>query len=140
MAELLAFGAPAELVRGAHQASLDEVRHAELGFALASAYAGRALGPARLPAAARAEGAATLDAFIEAVISEGCVGETIAALVASAQLEVALAPAVRRALTAIARDEANHAELAWRTIGWVIRTFGDEHRMTARVAFERASP
>jgi hypothetical protein len=37
--ELMALGAPAELVAGAQAAAADEVRHARVSFALASAYA-----------------------------------------------------------------------------------------------------
>jgi len=44
--ELMALGAPAELLAGAQAAAADEVRHARLSFALASAYAGREVEPA----------------------------------------------------------------------------------------------
>ena len=43
--ELLRYGAPPELVVGAHRAALDEVAHARLAFALASSWSGRDLGP-----------------------------------------------------------------------------------------------
>lgn len=136
--ELLALGAPAELVRRAHQAALDEVRHAELGFALASGYAGHALAPSTLGKAADVRCNGDLESILRAVIHEGCVGETIAAVVASAQQMVATDRAVRAALTTIAIDEASHAELAWRTVAWVLRAFGSEAERTAKEAFESA--
>ncbi|MFZ5897429.1 MAG: hypothetical protein ACOY0T_40625 [Myxococcota bacterium] len=43
--ELLALGAPGDLVERANRAALDEVRHARLCFALASVYAGDDFGP-----------------------------------------------------------------------------------------------
>jgi hypothetical protein len=43
---LLAHGAPADLVRDANAAALDEIEHARAAFALASALAGEPLGPA----------------------------------------------------------------------------------------------
>ena len=136
--ELLAFGAPAELLRRAHQAALDEVRHAELGFALASAYAGRALGPSRLGKATAVRCCQDIESFIFAVIREGCVGETLAAVVASAQQLVASDVAVREALATIARDEANHAELAWQTVSWAVQHFGAGAKEVAASAFELA--
>lgn len=45
---LLALGAPSRLLRSCAMATLDEIRHAELCFALASEYLGRALAPAPL--------------------------------------------------------------------------------------------
>jgi hypothetical protein len=48
--ELLALGAPAELVEKAHVAALDEIEHARICFALASAYGGERYGPGPLDA------------------------------------------------------------------------------------------
>jgi hypothetical protein len=45
--QLLALGAPRDLVEDAQRAMADETRHAELAFALASAYGGAARGPGR---------------------------------------------------------------------------------------------
>ncbi|MFN7146774.1 MAG: hypothetical protein ACK4YP_23575, partial [Myxococcota bacterium] len=47
--ELLAVGAPADLVDAAHAAARDEVRHARLAFALAEAYAGAPVAPGGFP-------------------------------------------------------------------------------------------
>jgi len=44
---------------------------------------------------------------------EGCVAETYAGLVALHQAQTARDPQVRRAFASIARDESEHAELAW---------------------------
>ncbi|HWC75384.1 MAG TPA: hypothetical protein VG454_15725, partial [Gemmatimonadales bacterium] len=49
--ELMALGAPPDLVARANRAAIQEVEHARLCFAVASAYAGRALEPAPLPEA-----------------------------------------------------------------------------------------
>ncbi len=43
--ELLAVGAPADLIRDSNAAASDETRHAELCFALASEYLGESEGP-----------------------------------------------------------------------------------------------
>jgi hypothetical protein len=46
--ELMALGAPADLLARTAEAQADEIRHAKECFALASAYAGRAIGPGML--------------------------------------------------------------------------------------------
>ena len=122
---LLAAGAPAELVLGAHQAALDEVRHARLCFGLASAYAGEVIAPGPFPLSG-AVSVGPISTLAVSTIHEGCVGETVAAVLASEQLARATDPAVRAALTQIAADEARHAELAWRTVAWAVKIGGPE--------------
>jgi hypothetical protein len=123
--ELLAFGAPAELVVLSQRASLDEVAHARDCFALASAYAGVPIGPGLL----ELEHAGIASSLVELAVNtvkEGCIGETLASLIASAQLARATDPRVCAVLERIARDEARHAELAWKVVRWAIEQGGDE--------------
>jgi hypothetical protein len=115
---LLALGAPVEIVEAAQRASLDEIEHAKACFALASRFAGEALGPARLDVAGSMTQVSLAD-VAEVVVLEGCVGETIAALQATAQLAVATDIDVTTSLRRIARDEAAHAQLAWTFVRWV---------------------
>ncbi len=83
---LLAAGAPAELVLGTHRAALDEIVHARLCFALASAYRGEAIAPGPFPVAGDVHVSANLAAIAVSTVEEGCIGETVAAIVASEQL------------------------------------------------------
>ncbi len=122
--ELLAFGAPAGLVDGAHRAARDEIRHARLAFALASTYAGRRVSPAGFPFPGHVPLTADLATLAAATTREGAVGETIVALLAVEALQTATDPAVRHVLDVIARDEARHAELAWRSVRWMIAAGG----------------
>ncbi|GDX83621.1 hypothetical protein LBMAG42_54320 [Deltaproteobacteria bacterium] len=46
------------------------------------------------------------------------------ALLSARAAEAAADPAARGLLALIARDEARHAELAWRTLGWLLRAHG----------------
>ena len=138
--QLLALGAPPAFVRDAALAAADEVRHAELCFALAARAGGagsEAFGPMPL-ALDGALDARTLEEVIAEVIVEGCVGETLAALVASRQLEGARDPAVRDALEQICADEAKHAELAWSFVRWAVGIGGESARKSAMDAFDRA--
>lgn len=134
--ELLALGAPPELVADAQRAGLEEVDHARRCFALASRYAGEALGPAPLDLSGLTF-AGSPAATLAAVIADGCVGETLSALLAAAQLGVATDPEARDTLAAIADDEARHAALAWRSAAWLLRAH-PALRPMARRAFAAA--
>jgi hypothetical protein len=116
---LLALGAPPELVGDAQRAIGDETEHARLAFGLASAFAGKPLGPGPLAIDGALDGFDLRD-FVATLIREGCVGETVAAIEAREALEHVTDPAVRSVLETIARDELRHAVLAWRTLGWVV--------------------
>jgi hypothetical protein len=117
--QLLAVGAPPDLVRDAQAAMSDETDHTLLCFALASAYAGRSIGPGRLSLTS------ALDAqddrmILITTIREGCIGETLAAIEAAEAAAHAEDPAVRAVLAQIAVDEERHALLAWRYVAWAI--------------------
>jgi hypothetical protein len=116
----------------------DEIEHARLCFALASAYARRPLGPGQLAIDDALAGADDLVAAAVAAVHEGCVDETLAALQAEAARAAATDPAVRRALDRIADDEARHAALAWRFVRWAIDTGGEEVRTAVAAAFADA--
>jgi len=129
--QLLSLGAPVELVDASQRAALDEVRHAELAFALASRYAGRAIGPGPLPLTGALD-ASSVEAILRTTVREGCIGETRAALEASRAAETCEEPTVRSVLETIAADEARHAELAWRVVRFIVSA----HPETASVLAE----
>ncbi len=136
--ELLAVGAPSHLVEAAHHASLDEIRHARLCFALAGAYAGEPVGPSAFPFGGAALVSSDLALVAANAAREGCIGETLAAVQAAEQLGQATDPAVRAALAIIAEDEARHAELAWRTVAWAVATGGAPVRDAVAQVFASA--
>ncbi len=133
--ELMAFGAPSDLVRAAHQAALDEVGHAEMGFALASAYLDEPVSPASLPEARSIQGAASLAELAVAALEEGCFGETMAAVAASAQRDAASDPAVVEALSIITEEESRHAELGFRIVAWALSEGGPAVKNALQKAF-----
>jgi hypothetical protein len=135
--DLLALGAPADLVADAQRAAADEVRHAQRCFSLASRYHGDALGPGPLAMDGSLPSATLVDAAVSAV-REGCIGETMASLSAASQLERASDAMVRRTLSGIAEDEARHAELAWRFVAWAIERGGAVVRSAVAEAFREA--
>jgi hypothetical protein len=112
--ELAHHGAPRALVRTARAAMRDEVRHARAMGVLARRHGGQPRGHdgARLLVRPRV-------LIAEENAREGCVGETVGAIVAFYQAARAADPAVRRVMRAIARDEARHAILSWRVAAWL---------------------
>ncbi len=120
--ELLSLGAPPELVEGAHLAALDEIRHAKTCLSLARACGAAEVEPG--PLAAVPQRSADFARFAADTFIEGCVGETIAALVVTRAAASAEDATVRQALEEIAADEARHAALAWRMVSWAIERGG----------------
>jgi hypothetical protein len=133
--ELLALGAPADLVAASQHASLDEIEHARLCFGIASRLGGQAWGPAPLDLGDALRGGSLAESAAHAV-REGCIGETVASLVARAQLARAEDGGVRRALARIAEDEEAHAALAWRFVAWALSAGGAPVRAAVAAAFE----
>jgi hypothetical protein len=138
--ELLAAGAPADLLAETQRAMGDEIVHAELCFGLAGAYAGEATGPGPLAIDGALAGRHDLAAIAAAAVREGCIGETIAALTAEAMLAAAEDDAVRGALARIAEDEAAHARLSWRFVAWAIAAGPEDVRDAVAAAFAVAPP
>jgi hypothetical protein len=134
---LLSVGAPPELIIEAQRASLDEVRHARACFALASRYAGESRGPSALSLEGALE-VVSLEEIAQLTVEEGCVGETLGAVLAREQLIVARDPAVVAALRRIAKDEARHATLAWRFARWAVLRSDDSLRAALFRAAEHA--
>lgn len=132
--ELMAFGAPPELLIEAHQAALDEISHARVTFALASAYAGESLGPQAFPEVRGMAPAADWATWARETIEDGCLGETIAAAEAHEAAQCAEDPVVRAALLGIAEDEVRHAELAWKILRFALQAGGAEVAAVVRTA------
>lgn len=121
--ELMAVGAPAELIRDCHLAALDELRHAEVCAEIAWSLGAAPVVPRVVPALAPREASwvrIAVDTFLE-----GCVGETLAALVLRAAAAECPEPELRAALEAIAEDEERHAALAWRTLRVALERGGE---------------
>lgn len=133
--QLMALGAPADLLADVQRAAADEVEHARLAFALAARFSGRAVGPGPFPV----DPAAALEtdpvAVAVAAVREGCLAETVSAALAAREAARAVDPDVRAALERIADDEARHAALSWRLVAWLVRTGDAEVRQAVHAAF-----
>ncbi len=135
--QLMSLGAPPELLHAAQRAAADEVEHARVGYALASRYADRPIGPSKLDLAGmplETDPRAVLGSLIE----EACVGETIGAAEALALAGLVQDPVLREVHARIAEDEQRHAELAWKTLRFLLAGADEDTRRFARATFDRA--
>ena len=132
---MLSVGAPADLVVLSQRASLDEIEHARAAFGLARRYGSRDLGPSAF-AVSDSLASLTLAEIAALTVAEGCVGETLGALLAAEQLEHATDPEVVRMLRRLTEDEARHSELAWRFVAWALETGSDGVGRAVRRALE----
>jgi hypothetical protein len=135
--QLLALGAPPDLVADALRAADDERNHARLCFGLAGAFGGEPVGPAPLAVDGALDDTG-LEAAVVTAVAEGCVGETLAALEAAEALAWATDAATRAVLATVVRDELSHAELAWRFVAWALSAAGRELRAAVERAFAEA--
>lgn len=127
--DLVALGAPPALVEAANADGRDEIRHAELCFALARGLDGRVQGPAPFPEARsirRIRAGRTLDLAQLAVSSliDGALHEGISARVLARLVRTCTDPATRDVLKTLAADEGRHAAHAWDVVEWCVAEGG----------------
>lgn len=136
--QLLALGAPPELLADTHRAALDEIEHARLAYSVASASGERPIGPAALDLESVELGTCTLADLAGETFRDGCVGETLGVVVARDLLSRETSPTLAAVLARIVDDEERHAELAWRTVAWALRTGGLAVRTRVEAELARA--
>lgn len=123
--QLLALGAPADLVQEATRAMNDEIEHAKLCFGVASAALGRAVGVGALEIENCLEGSSDPWTILQATVVEGCVGETSSAAIAARARGRCTDACIATVLDRIVADESRHADLAWKFSEWVLETHPD---------------
>lgn len=128
--DLMAHGAPAALLREVHLAGLDEIDHAERCFSL-----GGRVQPGAFPFPGFLNPNRKLADVASDAVREGCVGETLGAVLARAAAGLTEDKEVRQALSAIAADEERHAALSWRIVSWALRVGGADVRSAVERAF-----
>lgn len=125
-AELALQGAPPPLLRDYFVAADEEAEHTRLCLTLARRSCGREITLAPLPDATPRD--ADLAQTLRWTFAEGCVAETAASLVAYRAARGATDEQVASTLRQIADDEAGHAALAWRTVGWIWQRLDEQAR------------
>ena len=140
--QLVALGAPADLVRRAHLACLQEIDHAERCFALASAYGGEDLGVQDMPALLRGGAELPRDRIRALVkvateaLTDGALLEDYNAELAATALADVRDAAARQALVRVVEDEREHARLAWDIIAFCVERGGRPVARALRQTFD----
>eukprot|EP00566_Odontella_aurita_P008173 CAMPEP_0113595856 /NCGR_PEP_ID=MMETSP0015_2-20120614/39992_1 /TAXON_ID=2838 /ORGANISM="Odontella" /LENGTH=665 /DNA_ID=CAMNT_0000503265 /DNA_START=417 /DNA_END=2414 /DNA_ORIENTATION=- /assembly_acc=CAM_ASM_000160 len=123
--------APPALIEDALVAAMDEVSHAKTSFNIASALLKTTVEPGPLPPTSH-NFKYDLRALVTAAAQEGCIDETLSALVAAFEVDDDLdrhygeiddqtMSAIKSRLRTIALEESTHSALAWRTIQWACK-------------------
>lgn len=135
--DLLALGAPPHLVSAAHGAALEELEHARLFYALASARGEADVGPGPLDTRGALDREATFTELALGCLREGCIGETEGARDVYALAEEADSDALRTALERVALEETQHAALSFEIVAWAMAAGGERvEREVARLLGE----
>ena len=137
--ELMGLGAPPELLSAVQVAMGEEIRHAKLCFSLASRYGAAPVGPADFPLPTSLGLHRDLRSLTLATVTEGCIGETLAAMLAGEAAQKAEDPAVRRTLILIQKEEERHAALAWRILAWAVEQGDADLRAEVADLFAQAT-
>jgi len=127
--DLMAVGAPAQLVKAAQEAASDECRHAELAYSIAASIDGRLESPAPFPDAfARRALSPKRDIALAQIavdaLADGALNEGIAARILARLSKRAETRELRELVTAIAADEARHAKGSWDVVAWCLAEGG----------------
>ena len=117
--QLLTLGSPSELLVASKQAGIDEISHAKISYDIASANVRLKLAPGPLDVQKSLKKLDLMN-VIRSIIHEGCVGETLAAVVARVRGHGTDDPYIKKSLLQITEEETNHAQLAWDTIEWIV--------------------
>jgi hypothetical protein len=142
--DLIALGAPPSLVAAAQRDALDEIRHAELCFALARSIDGGDRSPGAFPQAARsvtlpkprlmALSELAVDSLVDGALHEGASARIVAKLARRCE-----DPAIASILKEIAADEGRHSAHGWDVVRWCVAE-GGEPVLRSLEAAARALP
>jgi hypothetical protein len=117
--ELLALGAPSDLVAAAHVAAMDEIRHAQLCWSLLAALEGTPRGPS--PMTLPPVVAVDPDEVLVSTVIDGCVGETLGSLLFHESARLCIVPSLAAVYRSIAEEEGEHATLAFRIVRFLVQ-------------------
>jgi hypothetical protein len=127
--DLVALGAPADLIEAANRDAKDEIRHADLCFSIARALDGRSESPGPFPEAQHAGGlpASRTLALAQLAVSslvDGALHEGLSARVIARLARRCEEPAIRAALRELAADEGRHSAHGWEVVEWCLAAGG----------------
>ncbi len=138
--QLMACGAPSDLLSATHQAAADEVKHAEECWRLAERFGTPPVRALAFPFDDVINPRATLAELATATVREGCLAETLGAHLAAVAAERAADPEIKRVLRDIAGEEGRHSVLSFRIVAWALQAGGPEVRAAIEAALAEPWP
>jgi len=127
--DLVALGAPPELIEAANRDALDEIRHTKMCFSLARAIDGAPESPAAFPEVAKAPSRsrsrtlALADLAVESLV-DGALNEGVSARIVARLARRCAEPTIKELLKSIAADEGRHAAHGWDVVRWCLAEGG----------------
>lgn len=122
--DLMRFGASPDLLMRTNKAAMDEISHAKAAFSITEGFLGHPFSPGEFHM--KLQPAKNIAEFAVNVAMEGAVNETLAVVLAILQQDKCEDHAIKKFLAEIVREEAEHAELAWDTLRWLIDIAGED--------------
>ncbi len=124
--DMVAAGAPPDILSFCHQAAIDEIRHTEMCLRMTQIYEGETVTPAPdLSGMANDPELPKLHQAITNSMLLNCVVETFACTILAIVLEQTTDPTANAVYKRILSDEIGHARLGWAFLRWGIDTGGD---------------
>ncbi len=124
--DLVAAGAPADVLSLCLRAGIDEVRHAEMCLRMVEIYGGQRIlpppGMSRLPDDPKRP---KVHQAMANTMLVSCVSETYATTILSATRDLTVDPAAQAVLTSIYSDEVMHARLGWAYLRYTLDRGGE---------------
>lgn len=115
--QLIALGAPPELMEKVFRAASQEITHAMLSYSVASSLSGKAFSPDAMPEILKHSCEYdSLEKLILECFIDGCLMEALSAAHARESSLLAQEPAIKNVFDVIARDEQFHADLSWEIV------------------------
>lgn len=139
---LMRFGAPEALLAEAKIAVVDEQRHATTCARLAQRFDPLLQQHATPKVKRSLPPLETIESLVTHIALEGCWGETLGALTAARQCEIAADPILKAQIKTIAEEELQHCALSWKAAAWAISVYGPpvaEHFSKTIVQVKRAT-
>ncbi len=119
--DLVAAGAPADVLSHCVRAQLDEIRHAELAVRMVEVYGGQRIEPvAGMSSLPDDPKQPKLHQAVANTLLVSCVSETYATTVLTATRDLTTDPVAHAVLTSIYSDEVMHARLGWSYLRWAL--------------------
>lgn len=138
--QLMALGAPLELIRDVQRAALDEVHHAETCWGFAARLSDSTVTLGSFPFAGAIDPNVELSKLAYDAVREGCLAETLGAAVLHDAARLCTDESTREVLQRLANEEMQHAVLSFRIVAWALAAGGQSVRAAVEDALEKPWP